>query len=625
MKKYDVIVIGGGHAGCEAAHAAARSGVNTLLVTMKTDAIGQMSCNPAIGGIGKSHLAREVDALDGLICKIADNSALQRRTLNSRKGPAVRATRIQTCRDAYRKNMLKAIQETENLDLLQATVSKLIVKNDIVQGIATEQGEKIFGFTVIMTVGTFLGGKIHIGDKTFPAGRVGDKASNDLERFFFDYPFAIGRLKTGTPPRIKKKSINFQKLEIQHSDVSQPCLSYLYDHYQRVPNQIEQIPCHITYTNSKTHEIIKESKELSPLYNGKISSVGPRYCPSIEDKVEKFQDKNSHQIFLEPETSSDIEIYPNGLSTSLPQKIQHKFLRTINGLEDCVLTQPGYAIEYSYFDPRSLDNTLETKYIKNLFFAGQINGTTGYEEAAAQGILAGINAAQKSRGIEKWCPTRKESYLGVLIDDLVTLGVMEPYRMFTSRAEYRLRLREDNADERLTEKGFEMGVVSKERMDLLMEKLKKIKNENMRLEKIFIKPDSSISKDLEKKLGITLKKTHNLKSLLKMSNVRYEDITKLDCFGMTVNSDIGHLIANNERYSGYLKKQDEEIDILEKQHNLPIKKGINYSEIKGLSNEAIEKLSNIRPKNIGQASRISGITPVIISLIRIYMKKNKFK
>ncbi len=624
MKRYGVIIIGGGHAGCEAAHASARLGVSTLLLTMKIETIGQMSCNPAIGGIGKSHLAREVDALDGLMCKIADNSALQRRTLNSRKGPAVRATRIQTCRNAYKRNMQKAIQETENLDVLQSTAAKLIVKNNRIEGVVTEQGEKIYGFCVVMTVGTFLGGKIHIGNKSYSAGRSGDKASNELEDFFLDYPFLIGKLKTGTPPRIKKQSINFQRLESQVSDAAQPCMSYLYDHYKQIPQQIKQIPCYITYTNRDTHDIIRNSKDLSPLYNGAIEATGPRYCPSIEDKVEKFKDKAMHQVFLEPETSNNFEIYPNGLSTSLPVETQYEFLQTIKGLENCILTQPGYAIEYSYFDPRCLDNTLETKHIENLFFAGQINGTTGYEEAAAQGILAGINASLKYKGLAKWSPQRNEAYMGVLVDDLITLGVLEPYRMFTSRAEHRLRLREDNADERLTEKGFEMGVVSDERVFLFREKLKKIENESKRLKGIQIKPGTETCIDVEKKLGIKLKNAQNLKGLLKISNINYKDLNKLNCFGITANSDIGHLIANNERYEGYLKKQDAEMELLATQQKLLIPKKINYKEIKGLTNEAVEALSRVVPSNIEQAKRIPGVTPATISLLRVFIKKNNF-
>ena len=624
MRQYEVIVIGGGHAGCEAAHASARFGVKTLLLTMKIETIGQMSCNPAIGGIGKSHLAREIDALDGLMCKIADNSALQRRTLNSRKGPAVRATRIQTCRNAYKRNMQKAMQEEESLDITQSTVSELIVKNNEIKGVITEHGEKIYGNCVILTAGTFLGGRIHIGQKSFEAGRSGDKAANELEKFFRDYPFSIGRLKTGTPPRIKRASINFEKLEPQMSDIEQPKISYLYDHYGQKPDQIEEIPCHITYTNEEAHNIIKNSKNLSPLYNGTITATGPRYCPSIEDKVEKFGDKSEHQIFLEPETTNNFEIYPNGLSTSLPLETQQKFLQTIQGLENCVITQPGYAIEYSYFDPRCLDNTLETKHINNLFFAGQINGTTGYEEAAAQGILAGINASLKVKELEKWCPERNEAYLGVLIDDLITLGVSEPYRMFTSRAEHRLRLREDNADERLTGKGFKLGVVSKKRMSLFEEKLKKIENESKRLKGIEIKPGTTASEDLEKKLGITLRRPQQLKHFLKMSNVSYQDLQSLNCFGITANSDIGHIIANNEKYAGYLRKQDQEMKFLANQQKLLIPRNINYKEISGLTNEAVEALSRVMPKNIEQAARIPGVTPATISLLRVFIKKNNF-
>ena len=620
--KYDVIVIGGGHAGCEAAHAAARTGALTLLITMKTRSIGQMSCNPAIGGIGKSHLAREVDALDGLLCKIADNSALQRRKLNSRKGPAVQATRIQTCRDTYKTMMQNAISSQTNLSTLEGIVTKLLIVDNCITGVELETKEKIFSKTVVLTTGTFLGGMIHVGEKSFEAGRSGDKSSKDLDIFFREKGFNVKRLKTGTPPRIIKNSINFNNLEKQDSDNNSPYMSFLYDQYNQTPEKIKTIPCHITHTNEKTHGIIKSSRHLSPLFNGKINSVGPRYCPSIEDKVERFADKNSHQIFLEPETLADKEIYPNGLSTCLPEEKQLDFLHTIKGLENCIMSHPGYAIEYSYFDPLDLNKYLQTKSIDNLFFAGQINGTTGYEEAAAQGIISGLNAASFSKDRELWCPLRSESYIGVMIDDLTTLGVTEPYRMFTSRAEYRLQLREDNADERLTEKGYALGLVSSERHELFLKKKDKIKKETIRLDKIKVFPGTKTSTIIEKKFSLKIQKPQTMKTLLRMSDIQYSDLIELDTFGKTSNSDIGHLVAINERYTGYLKRQDNEIAMISKSLDKKIPASINYSEIKGLSNEAVEKLKIVLPLTLGQASRIPGITPAIISLLKIYIKKH---
>ena len=622
MNRFDVIVIGGGHAGCEAAHAAARTGVRVALVTMKKNDIGQMSCNPAIGGIGKSHLAKEVDALDGLMCKIADGSALQRRKLNARKGPAVQATRIQTCRDTYKLLMQDVISKTDNLQIIEETVSRLIIKKDYVNGIITSQGIKLYSDAVVLTTGTFLGGKIHIGQESFSSGRKGDKASNELENFFAEYNFDLGRLKTGTPPRILKSSIDYTMLEAQGSDAQKPCLSYMHDHYGLCPTSIAEIPCHITHTNNNTHQIIKSSQHLSPLFNGSIESVGPRYCPSIEDKVERFIDKNSHQVFLEPETLSDKIVYPNGLSTCLPENIQLSFLKTIKGLEKCEISQPGYAIEYSYFDPRGLTKYLETKKIKNLFFAGQINGTTGYEEAAAQGIMAGLNASRVTQDLEMWCPDRDQAYIGVMIDDLVTLGVNEPYRMFTSRAEHRLRLREDNADSRLTEIGYKLGMVSMQRIKLFNTKMSKIKSESKRLGDIKILPSTNVSSFIEKKFNLKIKNTQTMKSLLKMSDIKYSDIQMLDNFGQTANSDIGHLVAIEERYSGYLKRENEEVLKTAKTYDVRIPETLIYSEIKGLSNEAKEKLSKVLPETLGQASRISGITPAIISLLRIYIKKH---
>ncbi len=620
MKKYDVIVIGGGHAGCEAAAAAARMGCKTALITMKTDSIGQLSCNPAVGGIGKSHLAREVDALDGLIAITADQSSLQRRVLNSSKGQAVRATRIQTCRDHYRLNMQKTLQSIDELDICQATISKIMTANNKASGVVTDAGEKISAKSVVLTVGTFLGGRIHIGSNSFSAGRVGDKASIELENFFKNYSFKIGRLKTGTPPRIKTSSINFNKLEKQDSDYHMPKLSYLYDHYGVSCDEIKKVACHITYTNEKTHDLIKEKKNESPLYNGEIISKGPRYCPSIEDKVHRFADKNQHQIFSEPETINNYETYPNGISTSLSEKNQLKFLQTIKGLESAIITQPGYAIEYSYFDPRELRPTLETKKLENLFFAGQINGTTGYEEAAAQGVLSGINAALKSKEQEAWIPTRKESYMGVLVDDLCTQGVIEPYRMFTSRAEHRLRLREDNADIRLTEIGYRHGVVSKKRYELFLDKMDRIESETKRLEAINIDKHSKTSKHLEKNFGLKLNKKSNMKNLLKMSTITYEDISKLQCFGITANSDIGNVVANNIRYEGYLKRQDDEADFFNNAQTQKIPSDFDYEKVKGLTIEALEKLKEISPNDLGQASRIPGITPAAITLLKIAIK-----
>ena len=622
MTKYDVIIIGGGHAGCEAAHAAARTGVKTALITMKFDGIGQMSCNPAVGGIGKSHLAREVDALGGLMCRVADNSALQRRKLNARKGPAVQATRIQTCRDTYKKEMQKEISSANNLDIVEATVASIILDNQTLKGVILSDGSKVYAKSVVLTTGTFLGGKIHIGDKSFSAGRSGDKAADDLEKFFINNKFKIGRLKTGTPPRLLKSSIDYSELEVQNSDKDSPNLSYLNDQYGGKANYIKETPCHITYTNKRTHEIIRSSQNLSPLFNGSIESVGPRYCPSIEDKVDRFFDKEAHQIFLEPESLNDDLIYPNGLSTCLPENIQLQFLRTIKGLENCEVSQPGYAIEYSYFDPKGLNKSLETKKIKNLFFAGQINGTTGYEEAAAQGIISGINASRLSRNLSMWCPERHQAYIGVMIDDLVTLGVNEPYRMFTSRAEHRLRLREDNADERLTETGFELGVVSTNRLLLMREKIAKIDSETKRLESIKIIPKSNASIQLEKKFNLTIKNSQTMRSLLKNSDINYSDIQELQDFGKTVNSDIGRLVAIKERYSGYLKRQDQEVSNILKTYQTCIPKDMVYADLSGLSNEATEKLSEIQPETLGQAARISGITPAIISLLRIYIKKH---
>ena len=617
-ESFDVIIVGGGHAGTEAAMAAARMGVRTLLLTHSLDTLGQMSCNPAIGGIGKGHLVKEIDAMGGLMAAAADQSGIQFRILNSRKGPAVRATRAQIDRSLYRQVIRPALENQKNLFIFQQAVDDLIVKGEEVRGVVTQAGLKFMAPTVVLTVGTFLGGKIHIGDSNHAGGRAGDPPSVALAERLRELPFNVGRLKTGTPPRIDGKTIDYSQLQVQPGDDPVPVFSYIGNANQHP----QQISCHITYTNEQTHDIIRGALDRSPMYNGRIEGTGPRYCPSVEDKVMRFADKEAHQIFIEPEGLTSNEVYPNGISTSLPYDAQIGLVRSIKGFENAHITRPGYAIEYDFFDPRELSPCLETRFIKGLFFAGQINGTTGYEEAAAQGLLAGLNAALQTQSKEHWFPRRDEAYLGVLVDDLSTMGTTEPYRMFTSRAEYRLMLREDNADLRLTEKAYTLGLIDDNRWRLFNEKHDAVTQEVERLKKIRVgspKLSVEITKSI---LGQSIRKDINLLQLLKRPEITYAEIAKLPNIAVDgIDPKVTEQVEVQVKYSGYIQRQEEEIARNRRHEDAELPNEIDYQQVRGLSSEVIEKLSKHRPINLGQASRIQGVTPAAISLLRIHLKK----
>ena len=612
-ERYDVIVIGGGHAGTEACLAAARAGARTLLVTQKIAALGQMSCNPAIGGIGKGHLTKEIDALGGAMAQAIDRAGIQFRTLNASKGPAVRATRAQADRELYREAIGEIVRNQPNLELLEDTVDDLIVDGGRVTGVITESGSRVTGDTVVLTVGTFLGGRILVGKTEHAGGRVGDAPSNALAARLRELPFNVARLKTGTPPRLDGSTLNYELMQEQPGDVPMPVFSFLGERRQHP----EQVSCWITRTTEKTHDIIRESLDESPMYTGMIEGVGPRYCPSIEDKIVRFADKSSHQIFVEPEGLNTDVIYPNGISTSLPAETQERFVHSIVGFEKAVITQPGYAIEYDYFDPRDLKPTLETNHIEGLYFAGQINGTTGYEEAGAQGLLAGVNAARRAQDKEEWFPQRHEAYIGVLVDDLITRGVSEPYRMFTSRAEYRLMLREDNADLRLTPIGRELGLVDDERWSAFNAKRDAVAAEQVRLKNIYVR-DAGV----------------DALALLKRPESTYANVTARPELG---DSDLISGLPDEQReqvelqvqvqakYQGYIDRQEREIAKHAKQESLRLPEDIDYEAVDGLSNEARQKLAAARPATLGQASRLEGMTPSAVSLLLIHIKKRQLK
>jgi tRNA uridine 5-carboxymethylaminomethyl modification enzyme len=614
---YDVIVVGGGHAGTEAALASARQGVKTLLLTQNIETLGQMSCNPAIGGIGKGHLVKEIDALGGIMAQAADRGGIQFRTLNSSKGPAVRATRAQADRVRYKAAVRAYLENQPNLSIFQQPVDDLVVENDRVVGVVTQAGLRFSAQAVVLTVGTFLGGLIHIGLQNHQGGRAGDPASIALSQRLRALPFRVDRLKTGTPPRIATNSIDFSVLAEQPGDDPTPVFSFLgkREHHPR------QISCYITHTNEQTHEVIRNNLDRSPMYSGEIEGIGPRYCPSIEDKVVRFADRNAHQIFLEPEGLECGEVYPNGISTSLPFDVQYEIVRSMKGLENAHITRPGYAIEYDFFDPRDLKPTLETKHLDGLFFAGQINGTTGYEEAGAQGLIAGLNVGLQARGLDGWYPRRDEAYIGVLIDDLITSGTREPYRMFTSRAEYRLMLREDNADLRLTPIGRQLGLVDDERWAVFNAKQEAVQQESDRLDSFKFVPEKIDQSRAETILGEKLGKVTTAKELLRRPNVDYNTLLELMEQEQSVADDVAEQVVIQTKYSGYINRQQNEIARVQRNESMALPLDLDYKAVRGLSNEVREKLEQARPTNLGQAARISGVTPAAVSLLLVHLKR----
>lgn len=617
-KQYDVIVIGGGHAGTEAALAAARAGSQTLLLTHNIETVGVMSCNPAIGGIGKSHLVKEIDALGGAMATATDYAGIQWRVLNSRKGPAVRATRAQADRALYKAAIRHIVEHQENLEIFSQGADDLIFEGDKVVGAVTQTGIKIRAKSVVLTAGTFLGGKIHVGMQNYSGGRMGDGPSTSLSERLRELPFNVGRLKTGTPARIDARSVDFSQMIEQPGDTKLPVMSYM----GSVDQHPEQVSCYITNTSEETHDIIRNNLDKSPMFAGEIEGIGPRYCPSIEDKVTRFADKNSHQIFVEPEGLSTYELYPNGISTSLPFDVQVQFIRTMKGFENAHITRPGYAIEYDYFNPQDLKHSLETKYIENLFFAGQINGTTGYEEAGAQGLLAGLNAARKAQGLDTWYPRRDEAYIGVLVDDLITMGTLEPYRMFTSRAEHRLLLREDNADARLTETGRKLGLVDDVRWQAFSEKQDSIVREQARLRTTFVQAASEQAAKISEKLPQPLKKEFSLADLLKRPELNYGDIAQAYAPETALAADAAEQVEIAAKYEGYISRQQDEIESMRRHENTKLPETLDIDKVGGLSNEVKQKLKHVQPETLAQASRIQGVTPAAISMLYIHIKKH---